>query len=101
SPSRRLLLEPDLEALDQWVREELGAHPPDLGGCLLGSVGIELEVDDPPDARGLDVEAELAKGVPDRLALRVEDALLRSHEHCCSHRTTSGCAQYASNEISV
>ena len=61
--------------------------------AVLGAVRLELEVDHPPDARASDVEAELPQGVPDRLALRVEDAVLRPDEHGRLHRTTSGSAR--------
>src|SRR5262245_13846972 len=98
-PSR--LLDLDLEALDERVGEQRLAHPTNLASGGLGVVAIELEVDDTTDAGGSHVEAELAKGMSDRLPLGIEDAALRAHSDRCFHRTTSGSWTYSANEIPV
>ena len=48
-----------------------------------------------------DVETELAQRVANGVTLRIEDAVLRTNHDNRLHRTTSGFARYASNEISV
>src|SRR5439155_13339490 len=101
-PRSRVLRELDLVALDQRVREQLGAHPLDLGAGLLGIGDLDLEIDEAADPRTVDGEAEVAERGLDGLALRVEDARLGPHEHGRLHRsTTSGWAAYASNGIPV
>ena len=67
----------------------------------VGVVRFDLEVDDAPDAGGVDVEPELPQRVPNRIALRVEDALLGPDENRRLHSTTSGRATYSANAISV
>ena len=57
-------------------------------------VRLDLEVDDATDARGGDVEAELRERMPNSVALRVEDAFLRSDENGRLHSTTPGRATY-------
>ncbi len=55
-----------------------------------------------PDAGFPDREPELPKRPLDRLALRIEDPCLRTHEHRRLHRcTTSGSATYSANPIPV
>jgi len=85
----------NLETLDEGIREEIRAHALDRGPRVIGVgvIGVELEIDDPTDASGRDLKAELAKRALDGVALRVEDALLRPNEHRRSHRTTSGRAR--------
>ena len=60
--------------------------------CLrLGGIGVvELDVDEPADARAGDGEPERAERVTDRLALRVENAFLGTDQHGRLHRTTFG-----------
>src|SRR3970282_1600415 len=77
SGANSFVLQLDLEALDERVREQLGAHTLDLGSSLLGSVRGALHVQHAPDAHPAAVEAELAQRPLRRLALRIEDALLR------------------------
>ena len=55
-----------------------------------GVVGVELDVDEPADARVGDREAELAQRLLYRLPLRIEDALLGTDQHGRLHRTTFG-----------
>ena len=62
--------------------------------CSSGVVSAELEIDDAPHAGARDVESELAKRALDRIALRVEDPLLRPDKNGRFHRTTSGRARY-------
>ena len=76
-------------------------HPLDLAARLGRVVRLELDVDEPPDARVRDREAELAERLLDRLALRVEDALLRADEHGRLHSTTFGSSRYAENGMPV
>ena len=83
----------NLETLDKGIREEIRAHALDRGPRVIGVIGVELEIDDPTDASGRDLKAELTKRALDGVALRVENALLRSNEHRRSHRTTSGRAR--------
>src|SRR5262249_60440136 len=84
----------DLVALDQRVRKERLAHPSDELAHLVGVGGLDLELYDTPDTRVRDRKAELAQGVSDRLALRVQDSFLGSDEHRGLHRsTTSGSAR--------
>src|SRR4051794_1687942 len=66
----------DFVVLDKRVGEQLLAHLADLGRVL------HLELHEPPDAyvRGA-AEAECRECALDRLALRVEDALLRPNQH--------------------
>ena len=54
-----------------------------------GDGSVDLEVDEPADARASDREAELAQRPLHRLALRVEDPLLRPDEHGHPHRSTT------------
>ena len=65
-------------------------HPVERGPRLGRVVGVELDVDEPADAGAGDGEAELAQRVPDRFALRVEDAFLRTDQHGRLHSTTFG-----------
>jgi hypothetical protein len=84
----------DLDALDQRVREELVAHPLDLGTGLRGIARVDLQVDEPADARFADGKAEVAERALDGLPLRVEDAGLGPDEDGRPHRsTTSGSAR--------
>ena len=63
---------------------------------------IHLEIDQPADARASDREPELAQRPEHRLALRIEDALLRPDEDGDLHpSTTCGSAQYSSNASPV
>src|SRR5437764_2215344 len=92
----------DLERFDQRVREQLLAHPLDLHTRLGRVARVDLEVDDLPDPRLRDGEAEVTECALDRVALRVEDAPLRPDEHCCLHpSTTDGFSRYESNGIVV
>src|SRR5262249_24038179 len=87
----RVLRKLDLVRLDQRVRQQLLAHPLQLGPSLLAVAVLELEVDDPADARVADREAELLERAEHRFSLRVEDARLWADEDGCSHaRTTEG-----------
>ena len=79
----------DLEALDQRVREQLLAHPLHLGLRLVRSRGVDLEIDEPADARSSHREAELAQRPLHRLALRVEDPFLRPDENGDPHLSTT------------
>src|SRR5262249_55731121 len=98
-PSR--LLEADLEALDQRVREQLVAHAADLVVRGRRIVHLELEVHDTADAGSPHIEPELAQRVADRVALGIENPLFRSNEHRGPHKTTSGCARYSANRTPV
>ena len=90
------LLDLHLVRLDERVREQLLAHPLDLGLCLRGVGRLDVEVDDFADARVLHREAEVAERRADRLALRVEDPRLRPHENSRPHpSTTDGSSTYA------
>src|SRR5262245_8408153 len=92
----------DLERLHQRVCEQLLAHALDLSAGLLGVACVDLQVDDLADACLRDREAEMSERGLDRLALRIEDALLRPDEHGCSHpSTTLGSSTYVSNGIVV
>ena len=67
-----------------------------------GSEASDLQIDEPPDPRALDGEAEVPEGVLDRLALGVEDSRLGPDEHGRPHRSTvPGSAAYSSNGIPV
>ena len=46
-------------------------------------------VDDAADASVADVESQVAQRLLDRLSLRVEDPLLRAHEHRGLHESTT------------
>jgi hypothetical protein len=84
----------DLVTLDQRVREELLAHPFDLGLGRDGVLRLDFEFDDPPDPRFADREAELTERGFDRLALGIQDPLLRGDQYPRFHRnTTSGSAR--------
>jgi hypothetical protein len=85
----RVVSELDLVALDQRVREQLGAHPLDLGPGLLWIAGLDLEIDEPPDPRVVDGEPEVPQRRLDRLALWVEDAGLGPDEDCRLQRRTA------------
>src|ERR1700675_3854476 len=90
------------ERLDQRVREQLLAHPLDLGPRLGRVARVDLEIDDLPDASLRDGETEVPERALDRFALRIEDAVLRPDEHGCLHpSTTDGFSRYAGNGIVV
>src|SRR5207247_1713525 len=92
----------DLVALDQRVREELLAHPLELGLRLGGVVRLELQLDEAADPRLADRESEVPKRALYSLTLRIEDARLGADEHGSSHRSTiSGRPMYAENGVSV
>jgi hypothetical protein len=74
------LLQFDLIALDQRVREQLLAHPLELGKRLRLVIGGDVDVDQAPDAGVADLEAEMAKRALDGLPLWVEDPRLRPNE---------------------
>src|SRR5438445_11787220 len=96
-----LAIERDLVRLDERVREQLLAHPLDLGAHGGGIARLDLEVDDAADARVPHREAEVPERRLDRLSLRVEDALLRPDQNRCLHRSTaSGSSRYSSNSTS-
>ena len=80
----------DRERLDQRVREQLVRHPVERGAGLARVVGVDLDVDEPPDAGAGDGEPERAKRLLHRLALRVEDAFLGTDQHGRLHSTTFG-----------
>ena len=89
-PSLTGSLELDRERLDQRVGEQVARHALERG-LRLGGIGVvELDVDEPADARAGDGEPERAKRVTDRLALRVENAFLGTDQHGRLHRTTFG-----------
>ena len=71
APVRLDVLQDDLEVLDQRVGEQLLAERVELGRV----VGLELDQAADPDVRDA-LEAERRQRTLDRLALRVEDALL-------------------------
>ena len=72
----------DLVVLDQRVREELLAELGEVRGV------VRFELDEPADAHVAHaVEAERGKRPLDRLALRVEDALLGADEDARLHLT--------------
>src|SRR5262249_44814949 len=99
---RSRVLQLDLEALNQRVREQALTHPLDLGDRLAAIVCRDVDVDEPTDAGLVDVEAEVAQRALDRLPLRVEDAVPRAHENRCSHPSTVlGRTRYSSKPISV
>ena len=80
----------DRERLDQRIREQVARHALERG-LRLGGIGVvELDVDEPADARAGDGEPERAERVTDRLALRVENAFLGTDQHGRLHRTTFG-----------
>ena len=60
------------------------------GARLVGVVGVDLDVDEPPDAGTGDGEPERAERLLHRLALRVEDAFLGTDQHGRLHSTTFG-----------
>ena len=67
-----------------------------------GSRRLDLEVEDTPDSRFVDLEAEVPERILDRLALRVENPGLRPDEHRRLHtRTFVGSAAYSSNDMRV
>src|SRR5581483_10788030 len=93
-----IFAELDVVALDEWVREQLLAHALDLTPRLGLVDGVEFELDQLADARVSHGEAEVPQAALDRLALRIEDARLRTHEDGRPHPSTiSGCATYCSN----
>ena len=62
----------------------------------------ELDVDDAPDPDATHVETELRSEPSNRLALRIEDPLLRPHEDGRFKRARLfGSARYSSNEMEV
>src|SRR5205823_5823986 len=94
SSRRSVLVQFDLVALDQGVGEELLAHPLDRSPRSSLIALVELQVDNTADPCVPDREAELSQRAFHGLALRVENALLRSDEHRGSHRRTiSGSAR--------
>ena len=54
-----------------------------------GDGRVDLEIDEPADARASDREAELAQRPLHRLTLRIEDPLLRPDEDGHPHRSTT------------
>ncbi len=91
----------DLEALDERVRKELGAHALDLAARGLRVVGVHLEVDEAADASPGDREPEGLERSLNRLTLWIEDSGLRSDQDRQSHSTDSGSSKYRSSEMSV
>ena len=65
----------NLVGLDQRVGQQLLAHPLELGTGPLRVGRVNVELDEAPDPRPADREAEVAERALDRRALRVEDAL--------------------------
>ena len=64
---------------------------PSSAACASAGIGVvELDVDEPADARAGDGEPERAERVADRLALRVENAFLGTDQHGRLHSTTFG-----------
>ena len=103
-PGTRLghaVLRSDLEALDQGIGQELGAHPLDLRACGRHIAVLDLQLDEATDARTCHCESEGRKRRLHRLALRVEDAGLRADENRELHSTTAGSSRYRSKGISV
>src|SRR5439155_18386311 len=83
----------DLVALDQRVRQELLAHALELGTGGVRIRGVDLQIDEPADARLGDREAEVLERALDGFALRIEDPGLRPDQDGRLHRrTTSGSA---------
>src|SRR3954471_18499529 len=92
----------DLEGLHQRVREQLLAHLLDLRARRRLVGRVDLEVDQLADTCPRDAEAEMLERALDRLALRVEDAVLRPDEDGRLHASTAfGSSTYFSNGIFV
>src|SRR3954452_10912201 len=91
-----------LVGLHQRVREQLLAHLLDLGARVVNGRCVDLDVDDLADAGARYREAQVLERRVHRLALRVEDPLLRSDEDGRPHpSTTRGSSTYAGNGIFV
>src|SRR4051794_24664606 len=97
-----LAMELDVVRLHQWIRQELLAHLLHLRPRRGFVRGVDLEVDHLADARAGHGEPEMLERALDRLALRVEDALLRPNDDGRLHpSTTFGFSTYASKGIFV
>src|SRR5215210_453686 len=83
------MIQLDLVAFDQRIREQALAHALDLraGGRRRGCV--HLDVDQAADSSLADGEAEVAERALYCLTLRIADPRLRSHEHGRLHVSTT------------
>ena len=78
------ILDPQGEAVESSLRQ-LGFP---VEQARVGRL-VDVELDQPPDARRADREPEVLERALHRLALRVEDARLRADEDGCPHRSTT------------